>query len=130
MATVSAREAAPFMGNDTPVVAIGGFSGLDPVFTETSFREFAKERGVQYFLMPAINTHAGRIAAPFRSRVNTLPEARSLGLPGQAGLGGNLSRALTAQTAILDYVRKEWSDVSLEAQLPAGTLFEFHAGVA
>ena len=50
--TVSAREAAPFIIAELPAVAIGGFSGGDPVFTVASFRKMAEQGDLGYFIMP------------------------------------------------------------------------------
>ena len=50
--TVSAREAAPCIIAGISVVAIGGFSGNDPIFTLSSFRAMAERGGLRYFLMP------------------------------------------------------------------------------
>jgi hypothetical protein len=52
IATMNAREAAPFIIAGVPAVAVGGFSGNDPIFTGDSFRKLAEERKVRYFLMP------------------------------------------------------------------------------
>ncbi|MBI4199856.1 MAG: glycosyltransferase family 39 protein [Chloroflexi bacterium] len=53
MGTVSAREAAPFIIiSGAPVVAIGGFSGGDPVFSVEAFRAMAERGELRYFLMP------------------------------------------------------------------------------
>lgn len=50
--TVSAREAAPFIIAGVPAVAIGGFSGGDPIFTVASFRAMVERGDLGYFLMP------------------------------------------------------------------------------
>lgn len=51
--TISAREAAPFIVAGVPAVAIGGFSGGDPVFTVASFKEMVERGDLHYFLMPS-----------------------------------------------------------------------------
>jgi len=50
--TVNAREAARFIIAGVPAVAIGGFSGSDPVFSTDSFRAMAERGELWYFLMP------------------------------------------------------------------------------
>ncbi|MCL0044115.1 glycosyltransferase family 39 protein [Dehalococcoidia bacterium] len=52
LGTVSAREAAPFIIAGVPSIAIGGFSGRDPIFTVESFRTMSEASGLRYFLMP------------------------------------------------------------------------------
>ncbi|MFH1141460.1 MAG: hypothetical protein V1724_07365, partial [Chloroflexota bacterium] len=49
---VSAREAVPFIISGVPAVAIGGFSGNDPIFNLRSFRAMLERGELRYFLMP------------------------------------------------------------------------------
>ena len=58
--TVNAREAARFIIAGVPTVAIGGFSGSDPVFSTDSFRVMAERGELRYFLMP----HPGTLGRP------------------------------------------------------------------
>jgi 4-amino-4-deoxy-L-arabinose transferase-like glycosyltransferase len=58
--TVNARAAAPFIIAGVPAVAIGGFSGSDPVFSTGSFRAMAERGELRYFLMP----HPGALGRP------------------------------------------------------------------
>ncbi|MBI2165096.1 MAG: hypothetical protein HYU29_01675 [Chloroflexi bacterium] len=51
VAALSAREAAPFIIAGVPALAIGGFSGNDPVFTLESFLAMTGRGEVRYFLM-------------------------------------------------------------------------------
>ena len=53
LVTVRAREAAPFIIEGIPAIAIGGFSGSDPVFSVESFLEMAQRENVRYLLMPS-----------------------------------------------------------------------------
>ncbi|MDP3063852.1 MAG: hypothetical protein Q8O40_11685, partial [Chloroflexota bacterium] len=92
--TLNAREAAPFIITGAEAVAIGGFSGNDPVFTPRSLREMAERGELRYFLMP--------------------------GQGGPSGPGGR-----PPQAGVLDYVRREWKDVSPDAGLPYGTLYHY-----
>ena len=50
--TVNARQAAPFILEGVRSVAIGGFSGNDPIFSVQSFRDMASDERPSYFLMP------------------------------------------------------------------------------
>ena len=59
LGTLNARQAAPFIVAGIPSIAIGGFSGNDPVFTIDSFLEVAAVEGPRYFLMPG-QSAAGR----------------------------------------------------------------------
>ena len=56
---MSAREAAPFIISGTSAVAIGGFSGNDPIFTRDSFLAMASKGELRYFLMPSANNPPG-----------------------------------------------------------------------
>jgi 4-amino-4-deoxy-L-arabinose transferase-like glycosyltransferase len=53
LVTVRAREAAPFIIDGIPAIAIGGFSGSDPVFSIESFLDMAQRENVRYLLMPS-----------------------------------------------------------------------------
>ncbi len=64
IATVSAREAAPFIIAGVPALAIGSFSGRDPVFTLDSFRQMAELGELRYFLMPDLRRQGGRSSQP------------------------------------------------------------------
>jgi len=57
--TVSAREAAPFIIAGVPAIAIGGFSGGDPILSVASFREMAQRGDFRYFLMPGEQSAGG-----------------------------------------------------------------------
>lgn len=56
LATLNAREAASFIIKGIPTIAIGGFSGNDPVLTTDSFLSMAQTQGPLYFLMPSQRT--------------------------------------------------------------------------
>ena len=51
LGTVNARDAAPFIINGVPTVAIGGFTGIDPIFTVESFRDMAERGELRYFFI-------------------------------------------------------------------------------
>ncbi|MSQ40437.1 MAG: phospholipid carrier-dependent glycosyltransferase [Dehalococcoidia bacterium] len=65
LGTVSAREAAPFIIAGFPAVAIGGFSGSDPIFTVASFKAMVARGDLRYFLMPG---EAGGTGPPGRTQ--------------------------------------------------------------
>jgi 4-amino-4-deoxy-L-arabinose transferase-like glycosyltransferase len=93
VATVSAREAAPFIIAGIPAAAIGGFSGGDPILTPEAFATLARRGEVLYFLAPR--------------------DGQNQGPPGGGG----------RQQPVLEQVRRNWRDVSVEAGLPTGTLY-------
>ncbi|MFC2022779.1 ArnT family glycosyltransferase [Chloroflexota bacterium] len=97
--TVNAREAAPFIIADVPAVAIGGFTGSDPIFSTSSFRAIAQRGELRYFLMPRQSPSRASPQAP----------------------------RLAPQQAILDSISRNWEDVSRAAGLPRGTLYRYRA---
>ena len=62
LGTFNAREAAPFIIDGIPSVAIGGFSGNDPIFSLDSFRTMARTEGPQYFLFSELRPNRMRRA--------------------------------------------------------------------
>ena len=60
LGTFNAREAAPFIIAGIPSVAIGGFSGNDPIFSLDSFRAMAGAEGLQYFLFSELRQNVVR----------------------------------------------------------------------
>ena len=84
---VSAREAAPFIIEGVPAVAIGGFSGGDPVFTVEAFRGIAERGDLHYFLMPReagpATPQGARPQGPVLNYIRTTWQdvSRSAGLP-------------------------------------------------
>ncbi|MBI4337914.1 MAG: glycosyltransferase family 39 protein [Chloroflexi bacterium] len=94
----SARETAPFIIEGTPAVAIGGFSGNDPIFTLERFRSMVAAGELRYFLF----------------QPGSVP-----GLP-TGGPQGQVERQ-----RIATFIRTEWRDMSLEAGLPQGTLWRY-----
>ena len=100
IATVNARNASPFILSGIPAIAIGGFSGSDPIFSIDSFQSIIKSKNVQYFLMPELNNTRG---------------------PGTAFVPTGYSR----QEHILNFVRLTWEEVYLPGNLPSGTLYKY-----
>jgi 4-amino-4-deoxy-L-arabinose transferase-like glycosyltransferase len=114
--TLSSMDAAPFIRADVPAVAIGGFNGGDPIFTVETFRAMADRGELRYFL---ISEGPPGFPPP--------PGARPPGAPPQ-GAGRPPGPPPGAQQAILTYIRAQWQDVSVEAGLPAGTLYRYRGG--
>ncbi len=53
VAVSSAMSAAPIMLNtDDPVVSLGGYNGIEPVFTVDELADLVNEGAVRFFLMP------------------------------------------------------------------------------
>jgi len=52
LGTINARAAAPFIELGLSAVAIGGFSGNDPIFDLESFKIMVHRDKMRYFLMP------------------------------------------------------------------------------
>ena len=86
LGTLNAREAAPFIISGIPSIAIGGFSGNDPIFTIDSFRYMTATEGPRYFLMPRRLTTDIRRGTPQEPILDYIrsywPDtSRSAGLP-------------------------------------------------
>ncbi|MDP6135733.1 MAG: glycosyltransferase family 39 protein, partial [Arenicellales bacterium] len=108
VATVGAHDAAEFIIDGIPALAIGGFRGNDPVFDVSSFRDMASRGELHYFLAPP--------------STDTAIGGGAFGPPpgGQPPFDNEPQQSL-----ILDHVRAEWLDVSRTANLPPGTLFRY-----
>jgi len=52
LAAQSAREVAPFIIDGIPAIAVGGFSGSDPILSVEAFRAMASGGDILYFLVP------------------------------------------------------------------------------
>jgi 4-amino-4-deoxy-L-arabinose transferase-like glycosyltransferase len=53
VASTSSRSTAPIiLSTDEPVISLGGFNGLDPVFTKKQLANLVNEGAVRFFLMP------------------------------------------------------------------------------
>ena len=86
LGTFNAREAAPFIIAGIPSIAIGGFSGNDPIFSLDSFRAMAKTEGLQYFLFSELRQNVVRRdirQEPIQEyiRMNWLDISNRVGLP-------------------------------------------------
>ena len=79
-------------------IAIGGFSGRDPLFTLDSFLSFTKVNGPFYFLLSTQVTNI-RTQSVNRQRLNN------------------------SQEEILSYVQMHWNDVSQVVGLPPRSLY-------
>ncbi len=93
LATMKASDAAPFIINDMLAVAIGGFSGRDPVLTVDSFRQLSKETELKYFFLTTQD----------RIRLTATAHKR--------------------EDDIIKYILHNWMDVSYAAGLKPHTLF-------
>ena len=150
LATQRARDAAPFILADINTVAIGGFSGGDPIFNVDQFVEFADVKNVGFFLIGNPGPDGlGRMGQPptcnpsnpppsmnsFPSNWLNLPECRSgqNPFPGQGqvsrlspnlAIGRGRSPVNTGPWEISETMRTTWIDVSGLASLPAGTLYK------
>jgi len=88
IATINAREAAPFIISGVPSVAIGGFSGNDPIFSLDSFKRFVREKDLQYFLTTDNRSRLRNNTSRQRSILNYIQGSwedvsHSVGLPSQ-----------------------------------------------
>jgi hypothetical protein len=92
--TLNSRDAAPFIIKGVTAVAIGGFSGSDPIFSLESFNQMVAQGDLTYFLM-----------------AYDRPTARPSRIMGQE--------------LILNSIRTDWEDLSLDANLPSGTLYKY-----
>ncbi len=99
--TMSAREASPLILSGIRAVAVGGFSGRDPIVGTRPFREFAQQWDIQYFLLS-----------------NDGPPG-----PGAPGPGG-----AQQPLPVVQEVRRTWEDVSGQAGFPPGTLYHVPHG--
>jgi hypothetical protein len=61
--TTNARQAAPFIIKGVRSIAIGGFSGNDPIFSVESFRNMTAKEKNSYFLV-----RNDRVPTPTRNR--------------------------------------------------------------
>ena len=150
LATQRARDAAPFILADINTVAIGGFSGGDPIFNVDQFVEFADVKNVGFFLIGnAGSDRLGSMGQPptcnpgnpppvmnsFPSNWQNLPECRSgqnpfpgqgqvSQLPPNLAIGRGLGPVNTGPGGISETIRTTWVDVSGLASLPAGMLYK------
>jgi len=150
LATQRARDAAPFILADVNTVAIGGFSGRDPIFDVDQFVEFADVKNVGFFLIGNLGPDGlGSMGQPptckpatpppsmnsFPSNWLNLPECQSgqnpfpdqgqvSQLPLNLAIGRGRGPVNTGPGEISETIRTTWVDVSGLASLPAGTLYK------
>jgi 4-amino-4-deoxy-L-arabinose transferase-like glycosyltransferase len=93
VASMRADSVAFLIKRDISAIAIGGFSGNDPIFTPESFEHFVSVTGLKYFLM-SINHQPHRPHGP--------------------NFGNN---------EIANLVRSTWEDISVEVKLPPESLY-------
>jgi 4-amino-4-deoxy-L-arabinose transferase-like glycosyltransferase len=86
VATVSVQTAIPIIwATGEPVMAIGGYSGYDPILTPTSLASEVSSDRVRLFLLPSSNLTAAAAAGLY-------PEVRSGGQPFQTKYTNQLTR--------------------------------------
>ncbi len=121
LATVRSMDAAPFILDSLPALAVGGFSGTDPVFTAESFASLAEQGKVRYFLLTG---PFGGAPNPTNARAN--PNLRPQAPNGALATGGfPPGFARGAGSPIVQAVRSSWTEVSAAAGLPAGMLYHY-----
>jgi 4-amino-4-deoxy-L-arabinose transferase-like glycosyltransferase len=90
----SAREAAPFIIDGVPAVAIGGFSGNDPIFTLETFQAMVRRGELRYFLLSQGNPGAPTGGQAQRAQIMNYIRSQWQDVSQEAGLpGGTLYRA-------------------------------------
>ncbi len=115
---LSSMDAAPFIRADVRAVAIGGFNGGDPIFTVETYRAMADRGALRYVLQSD---------RPPGASPPGIQGARPPGAP-PPGAGRPPGPPRGVQQAILTYIRAQWQDMSVEAGLPAGTLYRYRGG--
>ncbi len=120
LATVRSMDAAPFILDGVPALAVGGFSGSDPVLTPDSFNALAEHGKVRYFFLSGPLGGAPNPNA--RANPNLRPPAPN-GAPTTGAFPPGFARA--AGSPIAQSVRSTWTDVSTAAGLPAGMLYRY-----
>ena len=89
----SAREAAPFIIADVSAVAIGGFSGNDPIFTVERFKAMVARGELRYMLLAQGNPGAPTGGQAVRTQISNEIRGRWEDVSLLAGLpGGTLYR--------------------------------------
>ena len=107
VATLNAKEAAGFIVKKYSAVAIGGFSGRDRIFSVETFNEFVKKGNVTYFVLTGPNLR------PFNVSNNMYR-------PNITPIDNNPNQQ------ILDHIIDNWEDVSIEADMPVGTIYKYN----
>jgi len=69
LAAQSAREVAPFIIDGIPAIAVGGFSGSDPILSVEAFRAMASGGDILYFLVPRQDQPGGPRQQPIIDEV-------------------------------------------------------------
>jgi hypothetical protein len=69
VAATSSRNTAPIiLSTDKPVISLGGYNGLDPVFTTKQLADLVNKGAVRFFLMPDRELMATSDGAPPQGR--------------------------------------------------------------
>ena len=128
MSTMNAREASSFIISGIPAIALGGFSGRDPIFSTESLEKIALAGKIKYFvtnrnieLQPQFN----RPTNPLLSR----PHIRTNLNTGQFQQPQNIIQPRiqprSNENILLQYIFQNWEDISQHAHLQKGTLYKY-----
>ncbi len=91
LATLDARDAAPLiLETGAPVMAMGGFSGSDPILTPSTLEELVNAGEVRFFLLSNVNQNNSVFHNPLTrwvtQRCRVIPPARWGGLRSEQGM--------------------------------------------
>jgi len=128
VSTMNAREASSFIISGIPAIALGGFSGRDPIFSTESLEKIALAGKIKYFvtnrnieLQPQFN----RPTNPLLSR----PHIRTNLNTGQFQQPQNIIQPRiqprSNENILLQYIFQNWEDISQHAHLQKGTLYKY-----
>ena len=76
LATINAREASPYIIAGLPTIAIGGFSGRDPILSVDSFIQLAQDEKINYFLMQRQSSDGGPAFRPNQETIVDLVKSQ------------------------------------------------------
>ncbi len=83
LATLRASDAAPYiLASGEPVMAMGGFSGSDPILTSDELLTMIQDGEVRFFLLTADNNQQVDLLRFIRTQCQVVP-SRAVGLPSQ-----------------------------------------------
>ena len=86
VAATRSRNAAPIiLSTDDPVISLGGYNGIDPVFTHKQLSELVTEGAVRFFLIPdsQSKTHLkpGNVVSSQPTGLQGVPLGNTQGIP-------------------------------------------------
>ena len=111
VATTNAMSAAPIILNtDQPVISLGGYNGIDPVFTAGDLSNLVNRGAVRFFLMPDRER-----MEEMRAERESRDDALSGGGPPQGGpRGGHGPEGGLPQNGSADWVQNNCEEVPQE----------------